>query len=98
MRSFLPAIVIAVLTLVFCSRGAAQGTQTVTNGNATTAINFPATGCVYNWVNNAPGIGLPASGSGDIASFTAINTGSSPVTATITATPVAVGYAYIGNY
>jgi DNA-binding beta-propeller fold protein YncE len=49
-------------------------------------------------VNDNPGIGLPASGTGNIASFTAVNTGSTPVTATITATPVATGFAYIPNY
>jgi len=76
----------------------AQGNQTVTNGATTTAANFPGTGCVYNWVNDTPGIGLAASGTGNIASFTAVNTGSSAVTATITATPVPAGFAYIANF
>src|SRR5260221_5236799 len=70
--------------------------QTVNNGAATTAINFIASGGV-NWVNNTPGIGLAASGSGNIPSFMAINTGASPITATITATPVSAGFAYIAN-
>ncbi len=38
-------------------------------------------------MNNTPSIGLAASGSGNIASFTAINTGNAPVIATITVTP-----------
>lgn len=63
--------------------------QTVCNNSATTALNFNTTvpGTVFNWTNNNTSIGLAASGSGSIPSFTAINTGSSPVTATITVTP-----------
>jgi hypothetical protein len=41
----------------------------------------------YTWVNDTPSIGLAASGSGDIAAFTAINAGTAPVIATITVTP-----------
>ncbi|HEY4327088.1 MAG TPA: cadherin-like beta sandwich domain-containing protein [Mucilaginibacter sp.] len=72
--------------------------QTVTSGTATTAVNFTGSGA-FNWVNNTPGIGLAASGSGNIPSFTAINSGISPVTATITVTPVTASgvFAYIAN-
>ncbi|MEZ4966720.1 MAG: hypothetical protein R2791_15865 [Saprospiraceae bacterium] len=64
--------------------------QTVCNGSATTAINYTGaiSGTVYNWTNSAPSIGLASSGTGNIASFTAVNTGGAPVTATITMTPV----------
>ncbi|MBL7703176.1 MAG: hypothetical protein JNM14_13065 [Ferruginibacter sp.] len=65
--------------------------QAVCNSAPTAAVNFtsPTTGgtIVYNWTNNTPSIGLAASGSGNIPSFTAINTGTAPVTATITVTP-----------
>jgi gliding motility-associated-like protein len=63
--------------------------QVVCNGANTTAVAFSGavTGTVYNWTNNTTSIGLAASGTGDIASFAAINTGTSPVTATITVTP-----------
>ena len=65
--------------------------QTVCHNALTAAISFssPSTGgtIVYNWVNNTPSIGLAASGAGNIAAFTAINTGTTPVTATITVTP-----------
>ncbi|MGI2909771.1 hypothetical protein, partial [Tolypothrix sp. VBCCA 56010] len=44
-------------------------------------------GTSYDWVNDTPSIGLGASGTGNIASFTASNAGSTPVTATITVTP-----------
>ncbi|GAA3960380.1 hypothetical protein GCM10022210_05110 [Mucilaginibacter dorajii] len=76
----------------------AQNGQTVINNSATTAINFPGEGCIYQWVNSNPAIGLPASGVGNIAPFTAVNTGNSPITATITATSISQGYAYIANY
>ena len=63
--------------------------QTVCTNSTTTAVTFTGTppGVVYNWTNNTTSIGLAASGSGDIASFTAINNGLTPVTATITVTP-----------
>ncbi|MCK7538012.1 MAG: hypothetical protein MZV63_47170 [Marinilabiliales bacterium] len=41
----------------------------------------------YAWTNSTPSIGLAASGSGNIPSFTATNIGTAPVTATITVTP-----------
>jgi gliding motility-associated-like protein len=72
--------------------------QSVCNGSNTATINFSGTGtAMYNWTNNNPSIGLPASGTGTIASFTALNSGTTPVTATITATPVSTGYAYVTN-
>jgi len=64
--------------------------QTICNGSATAAITFtgslPST--QFNWTNSNPAIGLPTSGTGDINSFTAINTTTSSITATITVTPV----------
>ena len=62
--------------------------QVICNGDATTAINFSGTATSYNWTNDDTSIGLAASGTGNIASFTATNSGSSPVTATITVTPI----------
>ena len=61
----------------------------VCNGTPTPAINFSGsvTGTVYNWTNDNTTIGLAANGTGNIASFTATNTGTAPVTATITVTP-----------
>ncbi|MEO6254789.1 MAG: PKD-like domain-containing protein, partial [Ferruginibacter sp.] len=61
------------------------------NGATSTAINFtsPTTGgsIVYNWTNSLPGIGLAASGTGNIPSFVAVNLTNAPVVATITVTP-----------
>jgi YVTN family beta-propeller protein len=72
--------------------------QTASSGVSTTGINFTGTANTFSWTNNTPGIGLAASGTGNIPSFTAVNSGSSPVTATITVTPVNAGFAYIPNY
>lgn len=95
MRRFLQSLII-VLPVCACILARAQSSQTVNNGQQTQAITFPA-GCVYNWTNDKPGIGLAASGSGDISSFTAINTGTTAIVATIKVTPVLASYAYIAN-
>jgi hypothetical protein len=65
--------------------------QTLCNNASTAALNFtgPVTGTTYSWVNNATGIGLGGSGSGNIASFVATNAGTSPVVATVSVTPTA---------
>ena len=63
--------------------------QTLCNNATTTAVTFVGTATTYNWTNDNTSIGLAASGTGDIAAFTATNTTSSPVTATITVTPMA---------
>jgi gliding motility-associated-like protein len=88
--------IVASLTCLF-QKSNAQSNQVLTNGSNTIAANFPPTGCLYTWVNNTPGIGLAASGAGNIPSFKVINTGSVPVIATITATPIASGFGYIAN-
>jgi uncharacterized delta-60 repeat protein len=68
----------------------AVSNQTVCTGSGTAAISFSGTpGAVYNWTNSNPSIGLAASGSGNIASFTTQNNGGGIQTATITVTPVA---------
>jgi len=96
MKRFL--LVISIITSLFCIiNNVLAQTQTVVNGAPTTAVNFPGIGCTYKWVNNTTGIGLPASGTGNIASFNAVNIGNSPVIASITATPVTSGFAYITN-
>ncbi len=41
-------------------------------------------GSTVSWTNSDASIGLPLSGNGNIPAFTAVNTGSQPVTATIT--------------
>ena len=72
--------------------------QTVTSGEATKAINFTGTTPTFTWTNDNSSIGLAASGTGNIASFKAINKGNTPVKATIAVTPQPnPGYAYISN-
>jgi hypothetical protein len=64
--------------------------QILCTGGMTFPVNFsgsPASGVIYEWINNTPSIGLATSGMGNIPAFTAMNAGSSPVTATITVTP-----------
>lgn len=65
--------------------------QIVCNGVATTAINFTGSvaGTVFSWTNTDPSIGLGASGSGNIAPFTATNSTPDPVTAVITVNTLA---------
>jgi hypothetical protein len=65
----------------------APSDQVVCNGSSTTAVNFSGTATSYDWVNDKPGIGLAASGTGNIASFAAANATAVPVVATITITP-----------
>ena len=67
--------------------------QVVCNNANTLPIAFTggAAGVTYSWTNTTPGIGLAASGTGDIASFTAVNTTNAPITATITVTPTSAG-------
>jgi gliding motility-associated-like protein len=52
------------------------------------SYNFISTpGSSVNWVNSNSGIGLSETGSGSVPSFTAINRGTTPEIATITAIP-----------
>jgi gliding motility-associated-like protein len=63
--------------------------QTVCNGATSNAVNFTGSlaNTIFTWTNDNPSIGLPASGTGNIAAFTVVNTGNSPVVATIIVTP-----------
>ncbi|MBD1363017.1 beta-propeller fold lactonase family protein [Mucilaginibacter sp. ZT4R22] len=70
----------------------------VAKGETLPVINLTGTANIYRWTNDNPSIGLAASGEGDITSFTAINTGSTPVVANIRVTPVPAQLAYISNY
>jgi hypothetical protein len=69
-----------------------QPANQVVCNNTSTSVTFSTinTGGTtsYSWTNNNTAIGLGANGTGNIASFTATNTGSSPITATIIVTPI----------
>jgi hypothetical protein len=67
----------------------AVANQTVCAGSPTAAVNFTGTpaAATYTWTNSNTAIGLAASGTGNIASFTATNATATPIVATITVTP-----------
>jgi gliding motility-associated-like protein len=69
----------------------AVNSQTVCAGQQTSAISFSGTGSSYNWTNNNTAIGLGASGTGTIGAFTGTNNTSSPISSTITVTPMLNG-------
>ncbi len=54
-------------------------------------------GTAFTWTNSAPSIGIPANGTGNISTFTAINNSATDVTATITVTPYNFGPNGIDN-
>ncbi|RYY38954.1 MAG: T9SS type A sorting domain-containing protein [Chitinophagaceae bacterium] len=66
---------------------------TTRNGETTATVSFigAPSGVQFEWTNSNPSIGLAASGTGNLPSFTAVNTGGTPVSATITVTPVYIG-------
>ncbi len=68
------------------------------NGTYCDGVNVPASsyagtpaGGTFTWTNSDPTIGLAASGTGNTPTFTATNTTNSPITATITVTPLLNG-------
>ncbi len=71
---------------------------TFINGDNTTPVNFSGTGNTFYWTNDKPAIGLAASGQDNIPSFTAANTGSSPVVAHISVTTQKANIAYVPDY
>lgn len=63
--------------------------QSVCNGTLipSSALTSVPAGASYVWTNSSSSIGLAASGTGPLPSFTATNTGTAPVTGTISITP-----------
>lgn len=82
-----------VLTVYPTPSVAPPSNQDICNGAAVTAITYsgPVSGTTYSWSNTAPSIGLAGTGTGNIASFTGANIGTTPVTATVNVTPAANG-------
>jgi PKD repeat protein len=66
---------------------------TVCNGATVPASAYVSSpsGGTFSWTNSLTSIGLAASGSGNTPAFTAVNTGTSPVTAVITVTATVSG-------
>lgn len=98
MKIYLFAIYILFFLCVPFTFCFAQYNQTVLSGENVVPINFSSSVCSYKWVNDNPSIGLSANGTGNIASFVAVNNTKFPVIATITATPAISGFAYIADY
>ncbi|MBD2701451.1 beta-propeller fold lactonase family protein [Spirosoma sp. BT702] len=72
---------------------------TLCNGTASGAITFSGSTDSYSWTNSNPSIGLPASGTGNISSFTAMNGGNTPQQAIITVIPKGIlPTVYISTY
>ncbi|PTQ99514.1 gliding motility-associated-like protein [Mucilaginibacter yixingensis] len=88
--------ILSIIFLMCCPVARAQD-QTVVNGTRVENVTFPGTQCSYKWTNDKPEIGLPATGTGNLPAFTATNNTNSPIVATITATPMVSGMAYITN-
>ena len=67
----------------------------IIKGSIVAATNFVSTptGATFAWTNSNPAIGLVASGSGNVPSFTATNAGTTAIIATITVTPTLNGTA-----
>ncbi len=63
--------------------------STYCNGVATTAVAFSGSvaGTTFGWTNNNTATGLAANGTGNIASYTATNTGTTAISSTVTVTP-----------
>jgi hypothetical protein len=64
---------------VVCDGGVVPATAFTTQNTGGTTT--------YQWTNDTPSIGLPASGTGNISSFVGVNVGLLPITATIRVTP-----------
>ena len=65
----------------------------VCNGGNVPASGYTSTplGATFAWTNSNAAIGLAASGTGNTPSFTAVNAGTTAITATITVTPTLAG-------
>ncbi len=66
---------------------------TITKGGTLATTNFVSTptGATFTWTNSNTAIGLVSSGSGNVPSFIATNTGTTAIVATITVTPTISG-------
>lgn len=73
--------------------------QSICGGSIVAANNLVSvpSGATFNWTNSASSIGLAANGSGNVPSFTAVNNGTSSITANISITPVLNGCSGASN-
>jgi hypothetical protein len=68
------------------------GNRAHCNGDAATGITFSSTppGATFAWMSSS-NVGFGTAGTGSIGSYTAVNTGTAPVVATVSVTPTADG-------
>jgi gliding motility-associated-like protein len=71
--------------------------QTLASGSLTAPVNFTGNAPAYQWVNSNHNIGIGAIGSGNIPSFTAVNSSANTVTARFTVTPAPAGFIFTSN-
>jgi YVTN family beta-propeller protein len=65
------------------------------SGSQIIPLRFTGGPLTYIWTNTLPGIGLPNEGVGNLPSFTAINSGTEPITATISIQSKSAVHAYV---
>ena len=89
-KSLLPALLLGTLVGSALAQTVNDpADQTVCANTPTAPVVFTGTGTTYYaWVNNNTAIGLPASGTGNIASFMAQNGTQAPLVASVTVTPI----------
>ena len=82
-QQIIPVVVTAAPTVT------ATPSATYCSGSTVPAIAFTGTpaNATFTWTNNQPTIGLAASGSGGLPSFTASNTTANPILATVSVVP-----------
>lgn len=68
--------------------------QVYCNGMVTAPLSFTGTATTFHWTNDNPGIGLDASGTGNIPAFTAANPGPAPRYAYVRVVPDGDGLNY----
>lgn len=89
---------VEVMGLVHAGQGAFEMSDlSFLNGEESTSISFTGGPQTYTWSNTLPGIGLSAGGVGNIPVFTAVNTGTEPITSTISVQAKSAVYAYVPN-
>ena len=84
------AVNLTVSIIAVPSLGTSHSDTTVVDGSLLPLYDPRGTpaGINFNWINSNPSIGLAASGSGPVPSFTGKNLTANPITGTITVTPV----------
>ena len=57
------------------------------HGTGVNGVQFFGSALINNWTNDLPALGIPASGSGTLPAFLAVNNGTQPIVANLSVTP-----------